>query len=275
MIQYKPLDSTQHRSHGWKRYDHYRFAARDAWAPLLLAEIPAALAVYPFAFAAMPAGGHRLVVLQGLYEGQNLLVAPNGKWRVGYVPSHYRGYPFTLQRVVEGEKQQLVLCFDHDSGLYREHPNSFNGEQRFFDDSGQPGELVGRLLKFLKQTAVNREVTDRAVAGLEQAGLLVDWPLSVENPDPNRPLLKGLKQVDQGALGALGGKALEALKRTNALPVAYAQIFSTARLGVLIKFAELHAHNAERQGLAGPEGIESMFPQDGGGFVFDFDEYTK
>lgn len=275
MTQVHPLDPNRHRTHGWKRHDHYRFAAKDAWAPLLIAELPAALAVYPLAFAPNSEGGYQLVALQGLHEGQNLLVTPDGRWAAGYTPSHYRGYPFSLQRLrpeAKGhEKQQWVLCFDHASRLYRERPDHDRGEQRFFDDRGEPTRLMARLLSFLKQTASNRELTDRAVAVLERAGLLVDWSLPVESPDAERPLLAGLKRVDQPALNALSAADLAKLRDTNALPLAYGQLFSQSRLGVLKKFAALHAEYAARRAQAAPENLGCLFGEGDDDLEFDFE----
>lgn len=235
-----PLSSTQHLSHGWQRHDHYRFTAEDAWAPLLLAEAPAALAAYPLAFAPRPGGGDQLVALQGLHHSENLMLTPDGRWAVGYIPSHYRGYPFSLREVVEDGQRRGLLCFDHGSGLYRDAPDPAQGEERFFDDQGEPTELVAQLMRFLTQSEANRELTDRAVDALEQAGVLTDWTLPVDNPDPARPLLDGLKQIDQQALNALDGDALETLRQANALAVAYAQVFSGSRLGVLNKLYALH-----------------------------------
>lgn len=266
MSQYKPLDPRRHLGHGWKRHDDYRFAAEDAWAPLLLAELATALAVYPLAFVPRPRGGHRLVALQGLHPGENLLVAPNGRWALGYVPSHYRGYPFTLQRVVAGGQERQVLCFDHASGLYRERPDPGLGEQRFFDDQGQPDELVAKLLGFLRRRHAGLAATDRAVDALERAGLLTDWVLD----ETLGATLDGLKRIDDQAFAALDGDALAELRDAQALPIVYAQRFSASRLGVLHKFAQLHAEHAARRAEATPDNLERLFGEDDDDFEFDF-----
>jgi hypothetical protein len=229
----KPLESIRHRSHGWKRQDHFRFFVGDARAPLLLAELPAALPIYPLAFVRRPGGGYQLVAVQGLHDGENLYVTKSGHWVAPYVPAHYRGYPFALpDAVVEGERRG-VLCFDHASGLYREEPNPAEGEERFFDDSGNRQPLVEGVLSFLSRTSANRRLTQGAVDAVAAEGLLVPWALVSDNPDPTRPLQQGLHRIDEKALNALGGKSLEVLRKANALAVAYAQIFSTARVDVL------------------------------------------
>jgi hypothetical protein len=229
-----PLAPGQHRGHGWKRYDHYRFAAGDAQVPLLFAELSLSLAFYPLAFASRPGGGLQLVALQGLYDGENLyLDAASGRWQVDYIPSHYRGYPFGLREVVTGDTRSLVLCFDHASGLYREAPNLGLGEELFFDDDGKPRPLLQQLMTFLQVTASNRELTNRAVDALDTAGLLEPWELTLKNPIPGRALQQGLYRVSETKLNALDGQTLESLRNANALTVAYAHIFSIPRLGVL------------------------------------------
>ena len=121
--QYTPLDSTQHRQHGWKRQPDFLFARTDVVAPLLLAEIPYASAVYVLGFAQRPAGGYQLVALQGLRPGENLFVDDAGRWLREYVPSHYRAYPFRILQAQQGDKTVHLLGFDRASGLYSEHPD--------------------------------------------------------------------------------------------------------------------------------------------------------
>lgn len=234
-----PLSHSLHRSHGWNRNHKYAFACGDAVAPLVLSEIPAVLPFYPLAFALRPDGGCWLVALQGLHAGQNLFLSPQGQWQAGYIPSVYRGYPFVLARMEGDEQNRMALCFDKASGLYRETPNAGAGEERFFDDAGSPLPLLEKVREFLSATAANRELTNRAADALLAASLLEPWQLPLENPDKERPLLQGLLRINEAALNAIDGEALHGLRAANALAVAYAQIFSIPRLGVLRRLHDL------------------------------------
>jgi len=264
----KPIDSNLHRTHGWKRQDHYRFAAGDALAPLLIRELPSALPSYPLAFVQRPGGGFSLVAVQGLFEGENLYVDAGGKWRAAYIPSYYRGYPFALQgALIQGERRG-VLCFDFDSGLYREAPDASRGEERFFDDAGQVGPLLRKALAFLTQVAEHRRLTDQAVNALSAAQLLVPWTLAVENPNPQRSLQSGLYRVDESRFNALGGPILESLRNANALAIAYAQIFSHARVGVLRQLYDLSRPRPEVAELD----LDALFDEgQGDSFKFEWD----
>jgi hypothetical protein len=61
------------------------------------------------------------VAVQGLAPGQNLFVAPDGRWLAAYTPAAYRGYPFQLAHAENG---QQVLCFDEESGLITDGPRA-------------------------------------------------------------------------------------------------------------------------------------------------------
>ena len=229
-----PLAPARNRTHGWMRQSHYRFSSGDAWAPLLLAEITSVLPFYPLAFVCRPPSGFQLVALQGLYDGENLFLdVTSGQWHAIYVPSYYRGYPFTLREMEFGGKRDRVICFDHASNLYRETPNPTLGEERFFDDVGKPSPLLQQVITFLNMTFSNRELTNRAVDSLAAADLIVPWELPLESPEPGRPLLGGLYRVNETALNTLDGQTLAQLRDANGLTVAYAQLFSVTRVRVL------------------------------------------
>jgi hypothetical protein len=245
--QLQTLSPSQHRGHGWKRFDNYRFAGGDSVAPLAIAEVSAALPFYPLAFTRRPGGGYWLVALQGLHAGENLYLGGNGRWQAGYIPSIYRCYPFALVKV--DDKDKMALCFERASGLYREAPNPALGEERFFSDEGQPQPRLQQVLEFLGKTAANRERTFGAVDALEAAGLLEPWQLPVENPNPQIPLLTGLYRLNETALNALDGQKLALLRSSGALAIAYAQLFSMARVGVLRRLYDLRAPQKEQAPL--------------------------
>ncbi len=234
------LDPEKHRIHGFKPYETMHFAANDVCVPLVLAEIPVALAVYTLAFVKIEKSERfQLIALLGLHIGENLYVNTNGKWLADYTPSFYRGYPFSLQeQAISGERRN-VICFDLQSGLYRENPDIQAGDLKFFDDKGQLQPVMQKLLTFFAQRAQNFKTTQVAVDALSEAELLVPWDLNVANPDPNRRLLRGLYCVDEVKLNALNSNLLPKLRDSNALSVAYAQIFSIPRTKILKNLYDL------------------------------------
>lgn len=275
--QYTPLDSTQHRQHGWKRQPNFLFAQTDVCAPLLLAEIPYASALYVLGFAQRPAGGYQLVALQGLRPGENLFVDSAGRWLREYVPSHYQAYPFRILQGQQGGQTIHLLGFDQASGLYREQPDPEKAEERFFDDAGELQPLTQKMVEFLQARTKSEQRTQRAVDALDAAHLLEPWPLPVEdpNPDPSRALLTGLNRISQGALNALDATALHQLRDTGALAIAYAQLFCQPRLGYLRQLdAVKHPKAAAPQADTLPASLDSLFAANPGGSLH-FDDGSK
>jgi hypothetical protein len=263
---YTPLDSTQHRQHGWKRQPDFRFAETDVCAPLLLTEIPHASAFYVLGFVARPAGGYQLVALQGLRPGENLFVDSTGRWFREYIPSHYRTYPFRILQGEQGGQPVHVLGFDQNSGLYCERPDPEKAEERFFDDEGELQPLTKQLVAFMQGRIKSEQQTQRAVDALDAAHLLEPWSLPIDDPSPNRIQLTGLHRVNQGALNALDATALHQLRDTGALAIAYAQMFCQTRLGFLRYLdAAKHPKPVAPPADTLPTSLDSLFAENTGG----------
>lgn len=204
----------------WKRYTRYAFAVHDALAPLVAHELPRAALHLPTAFALQGEAFTPVAVL-GIQPGQNLFVAPDGRWLGGYTPAAYRAHPFALASLPDG---QQVLAFDEASGLLTEA----DGEP-FFDADGTPAQGVKDVLAFLTQVQANRAHTDRICQVLVEHALLQPWPITVQG-DGGERMMQGLHRIDEAALNALPTDALKAVQQAGALPVAYCQLLSVQHL---------------------------------------------
>lgn len=161
MPRYEPVAASTHATQRWKRYSSYAFAATDAVAPLVVQELPKACMHLALAF--IPQGeNYTPVAVLGLQTGQNLFVAPDGRWLGGYTPAAYRGHPFALANTPDG---QQVLCVDADSGLLTDI-----GGEAFFDEQSQPSQPVKDVMSFLQQVHANRAATERICAALQAQG---------------------------------------------------------------------------------------------------------
>ena len=96
----------------------------------------------------------------GFQPGQNLFVAPDGRWQGGYTPAACRAHPFALASLPGGEQ---VLAFDAGSGLLAE-----TGGEPFYDADGQPAQAVRDILAFLTQLQADRERTRHICQALMQ-----------------------------------------------------------------------------------------------------------
>lgn len=239
MTPLQPITPQQHGALRWKRFNAYTFAAQDAVVPIVAHEAGRAAMAMPLAFVPAPAKAgeaaaptYVLMAMQGLGKGQNLFVAPDGRWLGSYIPSAYRGYPFALANTPEG---QQVLCLRGDSGLV----NDTDGE-RFFDEDGQPSQAVKDVLGFLTQVAQNRQATQRIVALLADKGLIQPWTIKTRTEAGERAI-EGLYRIDEARLNELSGQDLKTLQQVGALPLAYAQLLSMQHLQTLGQLAQVHA----------------------------------
>ncbi len=235
MPHYAAVSRSTHASKRWNRHTHFAFAARDSITPLVAQELPRAQLHMPIAFAPQETGFTPVAVL-GLQAGQNLFVAPNGRWLGGYIPAAYRGYPFALASDPEG--QQILVC-DEDSGLISE-----TGSEPFFDPEGNPAPAIQALLNFLNQVQQNRTLTQRICNALAKNQLIQPWPITLQAGTGQRQV-EGLYRIDETALNNLPADAFEALRQTGALPIAYCQLLSMQHLPQLGKLAEAHQQAAQ------------------------------
>ena len=262
MTDFRPLDPTLHADQGYAPVPDYLHSRAEDRVPLLIAEVPTALMVYPMAFAQME-GRLRLVAVLGCRAGQNNCLGDAGRWLTGYVPSHLRAWPFALIPNGNGN-DGLTLGFDLDSGLWRTDPDAARGEKRFYDIDGQLSSALQRFEKFLYQRAANLAITDTAAAELHKAGVLVPWQFPEAMSGGMPP--EGLLRVDQKALHTLTPDMLAHLMAANALALAHAQIFSVPRLGIL---AQLKENEAGRGDMAK---VSGFFAGDEGDLNFSLDE---
>lgn len=269
MTQYIPLSKTEHATQGWRKADSFQFAAEQSAVAVLLDELPQLIPTLPLAFIRHPSDDRprfELMALLSLVPGQNLFVAPNGRWLGGYIPAEFRGYPFRL--IPEQSSGRPVLCLDRDSGLISDNPAA-DGEA-FFDAEGELSPAMQRVLNFLNQCERSRRQTQAAVDLLAQHQLIVPWSIRLNTGGQEASEVKGLYRIDENALRSLSGDALQVLARANALPLAYAQLLSQHRLQGLSKLQNLHARAKQAQTGLSTEDVEGLFGTQDDTLKFDF-----
>lgn len=267
MSRFIPLNSNEHLTHGWQRFDSMAFAEQDVCAPIVLAELKMLLPHYPLVFIRSDEQRFTAVVLHGMFAGHNMMVSPQGKWLVSYIPSVYRGYPFALQPFEQAGEPHFALCFDNDSGLYREAPEAASGHECFFVEDGQLSPAASGVLDFLRQRQRSQALTQTATDLLAELGLLqpLSWPFA--SPDEARPLVAGLYGVNEQRLSELKDDDLARLVRSGALMLAHAQLLSLPRFDLLHKLYSLHYPPAA---TPDPEQIERLFGDKDDTLKFNF-----
>ena len=239
MADFQVITRERHGLQHWLKHSIYSFAAGDALCALVAQELPKAALSMPIGF--MAEGDHFVpVAVQGLAAGQNLLVAPDGRWLVQYIPAPYRGYPFRMATTEQGEQ---VLCIDEASGLLSE-----SAGEPFFNEDGTPGQSVAEILNFFTQIEANRHLTRSICAVLQQHGLIQPWPITVQG-EQGEQNVEGLFRIDEAALNALTAESLAEVRNAGGLTMAYCQLLSMQHLSTLGTLAQAHAE-AEKARLA-------------------------
>lgn len=244
MAKFVPLSRQQHGQKNWQRPETYSFAARDAVVPIVGQELATAAANLPVGFIKQGENYH-LAALLSFRPGQNLFTGPDGRWVGTYIPALFRAYPFRLIRQEGGDN--MVLCVDEDS----EYITDDHGSELFFDETGKSSASVNQVADFLQQLERSRISTDLAVKALSSAGVIAPWEIRVRQGEREVPV-SGFFRTDESQLNALDDKAFLALRKANALAIAYAQIISMSRLEVLGRLVEHHKKVAKAGGQDEP-----------------------
>lgn len=262
MTQLLVLSPETHRLAGWQPPRDFRFLARHQFVSMSIHELTQVLPIYPMGFFKHTASElPELVIITGLAQGQNLYVTPDGRWTAPYLPTGVRLYPFVMQPV-SSESRAYNLAFNLASEAFREAPKPELGELRFFDDEGQPTSAVKTIIRDLQAELNGKRLTRIAVAALHQHELLEPWPgaQSDDTAGNNHVLFR----INEPKLNALDAAALKDLQEKNALPLAYAQLFSINRVEILKKLTSHYAQQKPTETTPpqpDPSIIEKVFDQ--------------
>ena len=118
---------------------------------------------------------------------------------------------------------------------YSEEREAFGGYCRAAQFEITPA--LKKNLDFVSRVAQNRAATDTAVTTLAEAGVITDWPVTLSAPDQKRPV-KGLYRIDEEKLNQLADESFLALRKSQALAIAYGQLLSMGNIQKLGKLAQ-------------------------------------
>ncbi|KAA5606088.1 SapC family protein [Roseospira marina] len=237
MPSFVPLQSSNPNHRAYIPPNTFPIARNQALAAIGRAELPRAGHAFPLGFQRTP-DGPVLVALMGLGPENNLFLTHDARWAGAYVPATYRAWPFALGTT---QDNRTVVCIDETAGV----PAETAGARALFDAADQPTAFLQELMTFLSQSRNDLVATRAACAALDSHGLLVDWPITINAGETQRPI-EGLLKVDEAALNGAGADVLDALNKAGALAVAYGQLLSMTNLSILAKLAEAHARAAEK-----------------------------
>lgn len=217
-----------HEAHGAKKVrpvTSHAFARTSSVLPLYAAELGRAATEFPICFTQLPEGFFP-GALMGIEPANNLFVGPDGQWLAGYLPAVLRRGPFALARVENSDN--WVLCLDESSDLVSESEGL-----PLFGEDGQTTPFLAQVTTLLGDLERNRIVTLAACDALAAHQILEPWELRIDDGNNNIRKLEGLFRISEEKLNSVDGEALLDLRNRGALMVAYAHLFSLAKLQVI------------------------------------------
>jgi|SRR5690554_669270 len=228
----QPLASDTHRNLSVS-VDSYDFISDLTSSPLLATEIPFAAAEYAVIFSAPNADGdHTPLAVMGVKQGENLMLADDGRINARYIPAFIRRYPFVFAG--GGDSENLTLCIDAESkALYADGSKG----KRLFDDSGEQTEHLKEVLKFLQDYQYRAEMTKTFCRKLKELDLLEPMQANIEfnGKDGNNLSIKGFYTVKREKLKALSDEQALDLFKKDGLELIYSHLQSLSNLNRLVE----------------------------------------
>ncbi|WP_191602257.1 SapC family protein [Marinomonas algicola] len=254
MTRYVPLQRSLHNKAGYASTISMEYAAPMTTVPLVREELSHVIQHMGVAFQKRTHGDNtesfELVGLQALKPNENLFVLPDGRWLGGYKPAFYRAYPFSLE--MDQDNAQLQLCVEESAIKYEMSPSDL----AFFKDETNLSDHMMNFVKFLEKALNGRKDTLRLMSALQEANLITPWTITYSEEEDNKPVekaLNGLYHVDIKALANLEPAVAATLNRSGALEIAYAQVFSEARVKGLSTLQKVHVDLKQQQSVQGKE----------------------
>ncbi len=256
MSNYLVISPKECQGLAWHPPRDVSFAATNPLVPLHAGELAKAAASMPLAIV-QEGREWQLVGVAGLHQHHNLFIK-DGQWLGQYKPQSLTTWPFTV--VTIGEKG--VVTMDRDSGLLAASADE-PGAEPFFNAQGLPAPALEIALTTLKANHAKRRATQRALAALEAANVITPWPENLTAPMGMH--ISGLHMINEKALAQLDDEAFLTLRKSQALPLAYALNLSLQQSHLLTRLERLNPGH-----VAPPENLDSFFDSDEE-LSFDFD----
>jgi len=254
MAKFVAISKEHHLTCKCRSLADHRFAAREATVPIVAHEIVRAVLAMPIVFTEEN-GKFTLSALLSVTPGQNLFVAPDGRWLGAYVPSSIRTYPFRL--VTPEGAGQSFLCVDEDYVISADDPSPGTA---FFEFDGTPTAMVQQNLDSLTALERSRLATELAVSSLAQAGVIRRWPLTIKSKEGDRTV-NGIFAIDEAALNALENENFLRLRAAGGLPLAYAQLLSMNQIAIFEHLVRMQTQLAPQPLTPLPDSLDRLFDQ--------------
>lgn len=243
------LNREQHSHLGISRPERpFGYAEKIRAVPLTLSEIAMASHFYPVIFA--ESGAPMPLAVVGLLDDQNLFVEENGEWTDGaYVPGYLRRYPFALanDRGSDPNNPRMAMIVDEQYEGVKE-----GAELPFFVD-GEPSEAMQQAMAYCQNYERDRVQTAQFAEQLKSYDLLTEQvaQFTPEGETEPKPFARYVG-VDENKFRALEDAKFLELRKSNILPLLYAQLMSMGN------WRRLMERRAKRLGVSGADVLKTQ-----------------
>lgn len=212
------LTKEVHGSKGVARPDRpFQFCEHVRAVPITVSEIASAMKHYPVIFSAEDNPLPMAVV--GIIDERNLFVDDSGEWETGaYIPGYIRRYPFALAGDNNSDRMAIIVDGAYEGITAKPDTPFFEGDK--------PSEAMNQAMEFCKsyeqETLMTREFGKRLAAmGVVKSQVAQYTPQGGEA----QPFAQYFG-VDEKLLNELPEDKFLELRKTNMLPILYAQLMS-------------------------------------------------
>lgn len=228
----------------------FDFCAKARAVPLTISEVVEASRHYPVVFSS--ADAPMPLAILGIFEDVNLLVDDSGMWEANaYVPGYLRRYPFATANET-GTDRFAVIVDAAFGGL------KTTAERRMFDGA-EMTEYMRAAIDFVKVYEEDRRRTEVFMEELKKHDLLrgqtAEYAPQGAEPGSAQPFAQYFG-VDAERLAALPDAQFLELRRSNLLPVLYAQLTSLTNWRALLG-RRMRRYNITEQEAVRPRQMNS------------------
>ncbi|MEM9840054.1 MAG: SapC family protein [Pseudomonadota bacterium] len=199
------------------------FCAHARAVPITLSEITTAMRYYPIIFSSSE-NPVPLAVL-GLMDDVNLFVEDDGNWTQDfYIPGYIRRYPFALATDKDSDPENMRMAIIVDAG----YEGMTNEPEVPFFEGNEPSEAMKQAMEFCQNYERDRLQTNRFAETLKGFDILAQQMAQYTPEGQEAQAFARYVGVDENKLNGLTDAQFLELRKSNMLPILYAQLMSMA-----------------------------------------------
>lgn len=217
MAQIQALNPTTHKSIGINT-DYSPGLGYDQGAAMIMpSEIRELQRDYAILFRKHPETGRLFPnALLGFTENENLYMAPEGGWRVGYVPMVFTKGPFLIGMKQDTEDATPFVSIDMDDPRV-----STDNGNKLFDDDGKATRYLDQINDTLASMHQNQQVLNAMVDAFTDAKLIEPVSLDITLANGEHINFGGAYTVSEEKLSELDAETLNSLNEKGYLSAAF------------------------------------------------------